>query len=409
MALIPKDLQRFSMDGPNVTPQYIKATPAVIQIIQQILDCFRFSPDDTYGILQDSLEPLCLASQRHRLIRGIIHILEERLEFVQELTVDPITLREELFKRAAQIQENDYINTSWRERICQEISSQFHIPVENIEDCMYADLKSERKIKSFNDIEADDLIAEYNLALAKSLLMYAKNLTFTIELGNNPNPALLRRLFQSLRFFNLLFEANEITETAWQFTVDGPSAVLPQPQKYAISLAAFLPTLYLFEHWHVTTVVDIDGKKANWQLGPDDFQPPKFQYAYRLPEEAETLSSRITEIDPQWQISKDTPILKFGPQAVWIPDFTMRNDGLNISAHVEILGFWRADYLNRRLEYLKNAPGNLILVLSEKLKIDSHKLKNTPIQIVYFKRTPKPQDVIHAALLAHKVTIQPLS
>lgn len=402
MALIPKDLQRFSMDGPNVTPQYIKATPAVVQLLQQILDCFRFSPDDTYGVLQDCLEPLCLSSQRHRLIRGIIHILEERLEFVQELSVDPITLREELFKRSAQIQGKDFVNIAWREKIFHEISSEFHIPVENIEDCMYADLKSERKIKAFIDIEVEDLIAEYNLALAKSLLIYAKNLTFTIELGNNPNPVLLRRLFQSLRFFNLLFEATEITETAWQFMVDGPSAVLPQPQKYAISLASFLPSLYLFEHWHATTVVDIDGKKANWQLGPEDFQPPKFQFAYRLPEEAEMLSSRITEIDPQWQISKDTPILSFGPQAVWIPDFTMHHESLNITAHVEILGFWRADYLNRRLEYLKNAPKNLILVLSEKLKIDAHKLKSSPIQIVYFKRTPKPQDVINAALLGGK-------
>ena len=402
MALIPKDLQRFSIDGPHVTPQYIKATPAVVQLLQQILDCFRFSPDDTYGMLQDTLEPLCLSSQRHRLIRGIIHILEERLEFEQELSIDPCSLREELFRRAAQIEGKDFIEPSWREKIFRDISQKYQIPIENIDDCMYADLKSERKIKAFRDIEVEELIAEYNLALAKSLLIYAKNLTFTIEFGEDSNAMLLRRLFQSLRFFNLLFEATEITETAWQFTVDGPSAVLPQPQKYAVSLAAFLPTLYLFEHWHATTMVNIDGKKATWQLGPDDFQPPEIRYAYRLPEEAETLAARISEIDSNWYISKDTPILTFGPQAVWIPDFTMKNDALNITAHVEILGFWRADYLNRRLEYLKNAPKNLILVLSEKLKIDSHKLKNTPIQMVFFKRTPKPQDVINAALLGGK-------
>ena len=80
MSLIPKDLQRFSIDGPNVTPSYIKPTPAVSRLVEQILDCFRFGVDDTYGNLQDALESIALASQRHRLIHGIrpAELIEEQ-------------------------------------------------------------------------------------------------------------------------------------------------------------------------------------------------------------------------------------------------------------------------------------------------------------------------------------------
>lgn len=395
--MLPKDLQRFKIDGPNVAPQYIKATPTVTQALEQILDCFRFSPDDTYGMLQDSLEPLIQASTRHRLIKGIIHLLESRLQFEETLENDPMLLRQELFNKAAAINSNDFLKTSWRQIIFSEVAQAHGITPDKLETILYADLKDERRITAFDDLETEQLVAEYNLDLAKSLLLYAKNLTFTVELSSASKQS-MRRLFQSMRFFNLLFESTQISDTFWQFSVDGPSAVLPQPQKYAASLAAFLPTLYAFKAWHATSSLDIDGKICTWQLKPDDFEPPIMHFHERIPEEALQLMTRIPQIQSSWQINKDTPILQFGPQCVWIPDFSMHNPNSGITAHVEVLGYWRGDYLNRRLEKLATyKPKNLILVLSDKLKIDKQALQNTGVHLVTFKRTPRPQDVIAAA------------
>ena len=397
MALIPKDLQRFAIDGPNVTPQYIKATPAVSNLVDQILDCFRFAVGDSYGNLQDALETIALTSQRHRLIHGIIHVLEDYLQFQETCAVDPILLRKSLFEKAAQIQSSGFAKSNWRESIVNEVANEFGIVPEQIDDLLYADLKSERIITQFDDRDVNQAIAEYNLALAKSLLLYARTLTFTIDFPQQSCAISLRKLFQSLKFFNLLFETRAITETAWQFTVDGPSAILPQPQKYATSLAAFLPTLYLFQNWHATASVEIDQHSYTWQLKPDDFPPPDLHFAHRLPQETMQLANRIHEIAPQWSVNHDTPILQFGPQAVWIPDFSITNAQTKKTAHVELLGFWRADYLNRRLEKLKNAPHNLILVLSDKLKIDAHQLAKTNVQFVFFKVTPKAKDIINIA------------
>ncbi len=397
MSLIPKDLQRFSIDGPNVTPSYIKPTPAVSRLVEQILDCFRFGVDDTYGNLQDALESIALASQRHRLIHGIIHLLEDRLQFQESLAIDPVELRKSLFEKAASIPAAQFVNRQWRSDIILQVANEFQLDAEKIDNFLYADLKSERKITQFEDIDVENAIAIYNLALAKSLLLYARTLTFTIEFTSESFAISLRKLFQSLKFFNLLFQTQAITDSAWQFTVDGPSAVLPQPQKYATSLAAFLPTLYMFQNWHATSNIEIDGQPYTWQLKPDDFKAPDLRFAQRLPQEAETLAKRIHEIAPEWIVNYDTPILNLGPQSVWIPDFSITNSKSKKTAHIEILGYWRADYLNRRLDSLKTAPKNLILVLSDKLKIDAHKLAQTNVQTIFFKVTPKAKDIIQIA------------
>ncbi|MBO4349666.1 MAG: DUF790 family protein [Proteobacteria bacterium] len=401
MPLLPKDLQRFKIDGPNASPQYIKKTASVVQIAEQLLDCFRYCPDASYGDLSESLEPLCLSSQRHRLIRGLIHILESRLTFDEAFDIDPVVLREELFKQAAQIDGKTFLQMGWRDDILKRTAEKFHFSDIQMDEHLYSDLRNERKIQSFEDLEPDELIAEYNLTLAKSLLLYATKLTFTIDIGTEPAQT-LRKLFQTLRFFNLLFEAQPITDSFWQFAIDGPSSVLPQPQKYASSLAMFLPTLYLFSAWHATAELELDGKKCTWQLKPDDFEAPPVHLIQRPSEEAEQLEKRIPEVNPLWEITHDTPILQIGPQNVWIPDFSLRNKSTGITAHVEVIGLWRADYLNRRLKNLHNSPGNLILVLSDKLKMDKQKLSDLPIEMVFFKRTPRPQDVIAAAMKCGK-------
>ncbi len=397
MAFIPKDYQRFRIDGPNIVPQYIKATPAIAACIEQLLDCFRYAAGETYGALRESCEALCTENQRHRLIRGIAHVLESRVTFHEPPQADIVALRMEIFARAAKIGAEDFADRSRRrDALLDDVAQEFRMTRAALEDCLYADLKDERQIASFDDADAEEIIAEYNLALSKSLLMYARTLVFTIvfdaETAQNA-----RKLFQSLKFFNLLFDVSQITETAWQFTVDGPSAVLAQPQKYAMSLACFLPTLYQFASWHATAALCVDGKNVTWQLKPDDFAPPKLSFPQRLPEEAQRLAQRLREIDPNVAIDDRIQLIDLGRQSVWVPDFSVAYKGSDRKICVEVVGFWRADYLNRRIAAVNHPVENLIIVLSDKLKTDKTALAASALNIVHYKRTPRPQDVLKMA------------
>jgi len=403
MAVLPKPLQRFTVDGTQVTPQYLKPTNGVYQLEEQLLDCYRYSIDDTYELLVDQLEPMCQSSQRHKLLRGFIHLLDKRLKFSDQTQLDPVALRLALFEQSAKVSATDFPKKDWRDNIIKDVSKKFEIKPEQIDDLLYSDLKDQRKICGFDDIEPPELLAEYNLALAQSLLLYARTLEFTLNISPKEQNS-LRRLFKNLRFFNLLFEVKHINETTWQFRVDGPSAVLPQPQKYAIELASFLRTLYEFSEWRATADIDLEGKGKlkQWQLKPDDFTPPTRRIFERIPEEANQLIKRLNEIAPEIEIIETPSILQFSPQAVWIPDFSAKIKSSGAVAHIEILGFWRADYLNRRLQALKKAPRNLILVLSEKMKVDKAALADTQIPIITYKTTPLPKNVLKAILLYAK-------
>ena len=403
MAILPKPLQRFIVDGNHIAPQYVKPTTGVFQLEAQLIDNYRYSIDDTYELLNDTLEPMCQAIQRHKLIRGFIHILDKRLSYDEPGDIDPVQLRLSLFEKAARVSAEDFPKKTWRDEIIRSTANAFKIPSESVDERLYSDLKDQRKIKAFDDIEPDELLAEYNLSLAQSLIIYARSLSFTLNLGAGESSA-LRRLFRHLRFFNLLFEVKQVADNTWQFKVDGPGAVLPQPQKYSIELASFLRTLFEFKDWIATAEVDPDGagKYKIWQLKPDDFTPPHIQVFERIPEEAMRLIARIRELAPEIEIEESPAIIQFSPQAVWIPDFTATIRTSNAKAHIEILGYWRADYLNRRLKALKKAPSNLILVLSDKLKVDKAALEETKIPIVSYKTTPLPKNIIQAILLHAK-------
>lgn len=396
MAFIPKEYQRFRIDGSNVIVQYIKPTPSILAIIEPLLDCFRGSIGDNYALLRDSYESICMSSQKHRLIHGLVHILESRLSFETFSACDPVDLRMRLFEKAGAISGKDYAERDrWRTSLIKAMAQEVSLSPETIELGLYADLRDERRITAFDDLEADALVAEYNLSLAKSLLMYARSLVFTIVFMESTSQS-VRKLFQSLRFFNLLFEVEQISESAYQFKVDCPASVLPQPQKYATSLASFLPTLYGFSSWHATAQVCLDERLATWQLKPTDFTPPVFYFPERIGQEAEQLSRRLVELDDALTIDSQVPILFLAPQSVWVPDFSVRHKVTQKKVYVEVLGYWRADYLNRRLKWIASATEPLILVLSEKLKLDHAILEDSPVEILHYKRTPRPQDVLKA-------------
>lgn len=403
MSVLPKPYQRFTTDGLRVMPQYVKPTSAVFQLEEQILDCYRYSIDDTYENLMDQLEPMCQASQRHKLIRGMMHLLDKRLAYADQLIADPMALRLELFRRAARVTPSEFAQKTWRDDIIASVSAEFGLKPGTIDELMYSDMKDQRKISGFEDIEPRELLAEYNLSLAQSLLLYAKSLEFTLNVSAK-EAILLRRLFRHLRFFNLLFEVKRLTESTWHFKVDGPSAVLPQPQKYGIELASFMRTLFEFGDWVATASIDLDqnGKIKQWEVKPDDFEAPKRFVFERIPEEANRLMDRLRELAPDLEIIDKPDILQFSSQAVWIPDFSAKIRATGAVAHIEVLGFWRADYLNRRLKALAKAPKNLILVLSEKLKVDKAALAETQIPIVTYKTTPLPKTVLQAIKLYAK-------
>jgi uncharacterized protein len=62
---------------------------------------------------------------------------------------------------------------------------------------------------------------------------------------------------------------------------------------------------------------------------------------------------------------------------------------------VEIMGFWHLDYLKRKLKKVRRAGlPNLILAVSERLKVGEGYLEGLPGPVVFFKEKLDPRKVL---------------
>ncbi|MDR7665834.1 DUF790 family protein [Methanosarcina sp. Z-7115] len=79
-----------------------------------------------------------------------------------------------------------------------------------------------------------------------------------------------------------------------------------------------------------------------------------------------------------WKIKREPTILKAGKYA-FVPDFSLRRDGMQV--YLEIVGFWTPEYLEKKVEKLKDVEEPLILLIDRKLKCSE---KDFPAQEVIF-------------------------
>ncbi|AKB28835.1 hypothetical protein MSSIT_2116 [Methanosarcina siciliae T4/M] len=79
-----------------------------------------------------------------------------------------------------------------------------------------------------------------------------------------------------------------------------------------------------------------------------------------------------------WKAKREPTILKAGKHA-FVPDFSLQRNSLKV--YLEIVGFWTPEYLEKKVEKLKEVKEPLILLIDRKLKCSE---KDFPAQEVIF-------------------------
>ena len=91
-----------------------------------------------------------------------------------------------------------------------------------------------------------------------------------------------------------------------------------------------------------------------------------------------------------WSLSRESDILHAG-QKVFLPDFTFQHtDGRKVL--LEIIGFWTAEYLDRKLQTLSQFRSTLLL-----LAIQEHVAEQLPVLpdgAIVYKTALKVKDVV---------------
>jgi hypothetical protein len=160
-------------------------------------------------------------------------------------------------------------------------------------------------------------------------------------------------------------------------------------------MAVFLPALLLCTRWQMRADIKRkDGRKQEFIL--DDQSDLVSHYRNQGEYDSlleQTFAERFEKAKTEWQMERETEIINL-KETVMIPDFAFRHpDGR--TALFEIMGYWRPEYLRRKLDKLRRAQRHdLIVAVSANLNVSEDDFKDVPGGVFFFKNRIQPKDVI---------------
>lgn len=106
-----------------------------------------------------------------------------------------------------------------------------------------------------------------------------------------------------------------------------------------------------------------------------------------------TFAKRWEKLHCDWALEREVEVVDL-KGTVFLPDFALRHPDER-KAYVEIVGFWHPEYLKRKFDKVRRAGmQNLILAVSDRLKVGEGELESVPGPVVRFKGQLEPKAVL---------------
>ena len=395
--MLTADLLRVVKRKGRLYPQYLDAADAQARAkAAELVELFERHRDRPKGEIDAAVEEAIGHGTDFLVWRGLAKLLYDRSTFETVADADPGQVRRTVFELAAGVA----VTKERRAAIFAEAAETLGICPEACEAALYADLEARQPMVEHKGLEADALLHRYNLALAQAALYRA--VAMDVEL-RAPDPNRLRYLFQTLKFHRLMHSVHRHGD-AYRLRIDGPASLFKMSRKYGLKMATFLPALLLAKDWSMTAKVDWegDGKLLDFELSPEQGLVSHYRARGQwVAEEERWFEERFAQLDSGWELERRGSVLELRDGEVLVPDYVLTSpDGEEV--FVEIVGFWRFDYLERRIAMLDEVDEPLVLVVGERMKTDRKKLAEAPPQVFFFKGVILADKVLEAAEAALK-------
>lgn len=408
--MLTNDLMRVRIHKKVVRPQFLDTTNETAQSkAQHLVTLFEAHMGQTRQELEALVDEAIGYGTDFVIWRGLAKLLYDRTDFETVAQADPVEIRRAVFEASSL--HGPVVDDATRAHVLGVAAVALDLTAQACEDGLYADLKASQRMTAYKPIKALALLDRYNLALAQAVLYRATSLTITLK-DHDPNH--LRYLFQSLKFHRLMHRAHRV-EGGYELQVDGPASLFSQSRKYGLQMAKFLPALVLMDHWDVVAELTWErDKHYTMTLTPDSglvsHYKARGQWVSDVEEQFEARFERLrqkavkvnkktkkTKGTWPWTLKRKASILELDEGQVLIPDYVLTHEsGQDIC--IEIVGFWRKAYLQRRLQWLhQHTDPPLILVVGQQLRSDKEALDALPARVVFFKSVVLVKQVLEQA------------
>lgn len=397
--MLTSDLLLTRSRGPYIEPRYVAVEdPAFIDLAQALIEVHVEHQGKTRRELQQALDLLAGDRTDYRIQRGLAKLLcDHYCEFHVASPQPPEELRHAVFTLARAhhpvVRETNLIYPVKREDLLEQVALKHQISSEDVLAGLYADLPENHQLATFAAPAPNELLLRYNVALAQAMLYRCEVLRLSVYRNL---PVRYKQLFKFIKFYRLIHTIEGDVDAGYEIALDGPVSMFRHSQKYGLQMAVFLPALLLCTRWSMQAdIVRKDGRRQHFVL--DDQSGLVSHYRDQTLYDSlleETFAARFAKAKTQWQLERESEVVNL-KETVMIPDFTFRHpDGR--MALLEIMGYWRPEYLRRKLAKLRQAQRkDLLVAVSSNLNVSEDDFKNVPGGVFFFRNKVQPKDVIH--------------
>ncbi|MPY68153.1 DUF790 family protein [Deinococcus sp. SDU3-2] len=404
--MLPTELLMFRVRGGVVEPKRLKPTPGNLQLAQTLIRTFEANLGKRRADLDEDLRVLAAGRPDFKVLRGMAHLLSNGSStFETGGHAEPSLVRKKVFELAQAHPPSRLRRDLVLEQAARSLSNECPLSAEDVAAALYADLPDQQTLTAFDPPEPQALIERWDLAQAQGVLYRAYSLILTAR----PNePARYKQLLKYTRFFGLMLTVEGDPVHGFTLTLDGPTSLFGGTTRYGLALSKFLPALLHVTKWDLTATLKprrdlawVDPKDEEWQFGLTS--EDGYVSHYPEPKEHDSalesgFSERFVKLETAWKLEREVDLVPV-PGGVILPDFRLAHtDGRSVL--VEIVGYWRPEYLRKKFDLLrKSGRQDVIVCVSERLNLERAGVDPSDFdeRLVWFKGVLNPKEVLAVA------------
>ncbi|MCE2540816.1 MAG: DUF790 family protein [Acidobacteria bacterium] len=375
--MLTTDLVRVRRRGGRIETPPLRAAEKqrLLGAAERYVAAARAGVGDTRAAFEAACDDVPHHPTDYRLVRGLRKLVEDRCSFEARDDVDPISLRRSVFGRAAAgrraLGDAEPFDA---DSVIAAAAAELDLQGADVRDALFADLRENHVLTSFDAIGGSALVAAYETAQKQAVLLRAVRVVVTLQ---RPEPRGLRLFFRRLKFHRLLYVATRLPDGACRIEIDGPFSLFRSVTTYGLQLALLLPIL--------------DACGPGWELDADVLWGPQRQPAtyrlegepaaepvreeVRLPAEVARLRDRFRQMETPWTVEVAHELLDLPGVGLCVPDlaFTHRDTGHRV--YFEVLGYWSREAVWRRVDLVEaGLPQPIVFAVSSRLRVSEEVL-----------------------------------
>lgn len=345
--MLTSDLLVTKISKGKIEPVYALLNQVNLEIASSIINIFQGHVGRTYGELIEELDGI--EEINYRLIRGLAQILERRCVIDTDSVIDPVAARRAVFEES----RGFITRKEDRKKVLDKTARKLSIEPDDLEKALWADQEGNLLVKEFQTIAAENLLRQYNLSLAQTLLFRATGME--IQIGDNYQP-----VFRKIKQLGLIYNIQDD-----KISLGGPISLFKLTEKYGSAFAKLMPTIMESSRWSLKASISrktFQGKRI-YDFTLDHTQGPFFGTESERAEIGfdSAIEKEFYQLSFHgWTVRREPAVLKVG-QYAFIPDFSLERDGTKI--YVEIVGFWTPEYLKHKIQKLNQLEEKKSLIL----------------------------------------------